>query len=318
MPDEPNKQKPILPDVEWSFSFEQFGDSVAQLLAQLGIGADADLQTATLTEPLGNAARANIRLELTVGRVTLGALPVDSDHLIEARVVSIGAVEMRADTEGDSKSVRLRQKRQSGDDLLKPMKDAVDTVAHNNELEWEIRLSPRLPITLELHAALTVESLDLRGLNVPRFKLNGGTGKTDVTLPDGISNARISGGVGLLTIHVPDGAQTTLELDIGAGATYLNIGEASLKANIEGGVGNCNVVVPDGAALRVRADSGLGNIIVPDWAESVSLESEFISESGTWETPSYEFASQKIDLRYDGGVGSLIVETRHEDTPTHD
>lgn len=293
---------------EWSFSFEALGEGIASLLNQLGIGADADLQHTDFVEPLGDAPRAKIHLELTVGHVTLEALPPDSPNLIEASVTSIGAVEMLVSMDGEAKSVRLRQKRTNTEDPFKPVKDAVDTAAHNTELKWHIRLTPNLPLTLEVNTALTLNQLDLSALNITRLKMDGGTGETSITLPTVPVAAYIDSGVGILTLTVPPQAKTTLELNIGAGATALHIGEAAtIKAEIEGGVGNCDIYIPQDAALRLRADSGLGNIDVPERLESVSFESEFISESGTWQTADYEHADHKLDIQYEGGVGSLII-----------
>jgi hypothetical protein len=121
--------------------------------------------------------------------------------------------------------------------------------------------------------------------------------------------------VGVLDLHIPDESKITLGLDAGAGATNIFAGDAALKANIDGGVGNCTITVPDAAALRVQADSGLGNIMVPETAKPVEFESEFISESGLWETDSFELAAKKIDIRYEGGVGSLIVKNPTDDVP---
>ena len=102
-PTQPPKNDGRRTETEWTFSFEQleqFGESVAGWLHQLGIGADADLQHNTLSEPLNGCEQARVRLDLTVGRATIGALPADSPNLIEVDVVSIGAVEMAATTEG--------------------------------------------------------------------------------------------------------------------------------------------------------------------------------------------------------------------------
>ncbi|MEO0562432.1 MAG: hypothetical protein AAF125_09975, partial [Chloroflexota bacterium] len=140
--------------------------------------------------------------------------------------------------------------------------------------------------------------------------LDGGTGRTEVTLPGGVTNAQIDGGVGILRLNVPNGARSTLNMKLSAGPTALHIGAAQVRATIEGGVGNCEVFVPSGAPLRVRAESGLGNIEVPPSAQPMRFETEFISESGIWETLGYGFAPQKIDLRFEGGVGSLLVRER--------
>lgn len=306
-------------EVEWTFAFdqlEQFGENIAGWLTQLGIGADADLQQTNLTEPRGTAKRGRVRLDMTIGKAMLHALPAGSENLIEVDVVSVGAVEMSATTEGEAKSVRLRQKRSSHEDFFKPMKDAVDSVARIDQLQWDVRLSPDVPLSVQISAGLTIDEFDFTGLQLSKLKMDGGTGRTVVTLPAGVSNAEIEGGVGILDLHIPDDAKSTLEMDLSAGATNVYIGKADVKAEIEGGVGNCTVIVPADAAVRLRADSGLGNIVVPETLKPVEFESEFISESGIWETAGYVFAVNKIDLRYEGGVGSLIIQFADDGTPT--
>jgi hypothetical protein len=307
MPDNPNHNDQQDKHPEWFFVFETFGENVSQWMSQMGIGTDADLQVTHLSAPLASADAARIRLDLTIGRATIGALPPDSDHLIEMDVTSIGAVEMLTTTENGSQSVRVRQKR-STRDLLKPVKDVVDAVAHNTELQWDIRLSPRLPLNLLIHAGLTVDDFDLSALTVPQLTLDGGAGRTVITLPAGTCKAEIDGGVGLLDIGVPAGAHATLNTKLGAGATHLRIGPAAaVRADIIGGVGNCEIDIPPDAALRVQGESGLGNFDVPPRAKPVTYETEFVSESGTWQTDEYTFAEQQIDIRYEGGVGSLII-----------
>ncbi|MFZ4813282.1 MAG: hypothetical protein ACOYL5_02010 [Phototrophicaceae bacterium] len=299
----PNDQFP-----EWSFDFAAFGESLAQLLTQLGIGNDADLQSANLSEPLGESTRAKIRLDFTVGYAVITALPLDSPNLIEARLTSIGAVEMQVSTEADGKSVWVRQKRSSAEDPFKTVKDAVDTVAHNPVLRWEIALSQRIPLTLEVNGGFTLNHFDLSLLNVPRLRVYCGAGQSTLQLPAIVVNAVVEGGVGITDIHITNGAKVTLHLDAGAGAATLHVGQADLKAEIDGGIGNLIVNIPVSIALRVQGDSGLGNIIVPERAISTVFESEFISESGIWETPNFAQASPRIEVRYEGGVGSLIVQ----------
>lgn len=295
---------------EWVQAFdqlEQFGVNIAHWLNQLGIGADADLNQFNLSEPVGTAPRAKIKLDMTIGLARIEPLPAGSPNLIEAEIVSIGEVEMAATTERDAKSVRLRQRRNT-DDIFKPVKDAVDTVARIDELQWTVRLSPDVPLTLEIGAGLTIAKLDFTGLQLTRLKMDGGTGHTVVTLPASVTTAEIDGGFGVLDLHIPDGAKTTLHMNNGAGATNIFIGDAGVKAEIDGGVGNCTVIIPAATAACLRADSGLGNITVPEAMNEVTFETEFISESGVWQTSGFEFAARKIDIRYEGGVGSLIVQ----------
>ena len=128
------------------------------------------------------------------------------------------------------------------------MKDAVDAVARNNELRWDVRLSPNVPLSIEIGASLTVDQFDFTELTLNRLSMDGGTGHTVVRLPARAMSADVEGGVGVLDLHIPDESKITLGLDAGAGATNIFAGDAALKANIDGGVGNCTITVPDTAA----------------------------------------------------------------------
>ncbi|MEM6528104.1 MAG: hypothetical protein AAF653_07395 [Chloroflexota bacterium] len=306
MTDNPPPSRPGERDLETEWNaiikqLEDFGINIAQWLTGLGIGEDADLRTITLAEPISRARRPAVRLEMTIGRASIRALPTGSKSLIEANVTSIGPVEMSATTSGEEKAVRLRQKRftapTAANDLFKPVKDAVDTVARIDELNWDIKLSPDVPLNLTVSAGLTIDNFDFTGLNLAKLSMDGGTGHCVVKMPAGVANAAIEGSVGVFDMMIPDGAKLTLAMDNGAGSTNIFIGHATVKAEIEGGVGACKIYVPHDAAVRLRADSGLGNIVVPERLKEVEFESEFISESGRWETPGFEFAPNKIDIR---------------------
>ncbi len=300
-------------ETEWSFSFEQFGENIARLMTQLGVGADATVNTVHLHEPLGDTQRANIRLDFTIGHTSIDALADDNPYVIEADITSVGRVEMNTQRTGDRLTARLRQTRTESDNPFQPVIEAVDTFAHQDELSWAIRLTPNIPIELAISSGLTTNMIDLSRLDVPKLKVTGGAGNTVVLLPSIGGNALINGGVGTLAVTVSGGHKNVLRLESGAGNSYVDVlPGAGVEATIEGGVGNCTVTVPKGAALRISAESGLGNIVVPSAAAPVSIESEFISESGVWQTPDFNTALHKIDIRYEGGVGSLIVEEEED------
>jgi hypothetical protein len=69
------------------------------------------------------------------------------------------------------------------------------------------------------------------------------------------------------------------------------------------------VYVPSGAAVRIKASTGLGSVDVPQNFVRVKGGDDFISTSGTWQTPDYDSAERKITLKYSGGIGKLTVKS---------
>ena len=65
--------------------------------------------------------------------------------------------------------------------------------------------------------------------------------------------------------------------------------------------------MPGNAAVRVEASTGIGSIHMPRHFVQIKGGSEFIGTSGVWETPDYAGAANKINIKYDGGVGKLTV-----------
>ena len=290
-----------------SFNIEEFGENIAQVMSQMGIGHDADLHTQFFDVPLRPVEKAHIRLDPSVGHVKISALPATSRNLLYAEVCTIGRAEVLSSTDHQVTSIQLRQRRTQYVDILQPVKDVVDTVAHNHELMWNIQLSPNLPITLDIRAGFTLDWIDLQGLNIDKLLLDCGSGATTLTFASSNTEAQIKSGMGQTSLHLPDKARVDLVMENGAGLTEIFCQRASLYAHIMGGVGNCEITLPSEHPFRIQGESGLGNIIVPDRVNPLMLETDFISESGTWKTHDYEQAFNKVDIRFDGGVGSLIV-----------
>lgn len=291
-----------------SFNIEEFGENIAQIMSQMGIGHDADLHTQFFEVPLRRVEKAHIRLDPSVGHVKISALPPHSRNLLYAEVCTIGRAEVLSTTDHQATTLQLRQRRTHYVDILQPVKDVVDTVAHNHELMWNIQLSPNLPITLDIRAGFTLDVIDLQGLNVAKLLLDCGSGATTLTFAPATIEAQIKSGMGQTSLYLPDKARVDLVMENGAGLTEIFCQRASLYAHIMGGVGNCEITLPSEHPFRIQGESGLGNIIVPERVNPLTLETDFISESGTWKTHDYEQAFSKVDIRFDGGVGSLIVQ----------
>jgi hypothetical protein len=295
-------------ETEWSFSFANLGESISNTLSSLGVGEDAELKTAHFEERLEEVTSAKVVLEPTVGDAHVRALDSASDKLFEADLTYIGEVRFEVKSEENSKSILLRQNLQN--DVRKPIRDAFGSFARREELKWDMRLSGRVPLDLLINNGVTANNFDLRDLQLTGLRINGGTGKTDLWLPE-ITNhypVLLNTGTGALKVVIPDGSDIELNANNGTGKTDIAIGAgSSVKAQVAGGIGQCSITLPADAAVRLKATTGLGRVKVPDHFLRIKVE-EFVATVGTWETPNYASAERKIDIRFDGGIGGLTID----------
>ncbi len=294
-------------ETEWSFSFGNLGESISNTLSELGVGEDAEIKTSHFVEALEDVTEAKVVLEPTVGQVTVSALADDSDNLFEADVTYLGEIKFEVREEDTRKSVILRQHVQSS--VIRPIKDALGSLTRRKELKWDMRLSQRVPLNVQINSGITRNDFDLRGLHLTGLRLNGGTGETNLKLPEIASRypVNLNSGTGELNVNIPAGSDIDLNANNGTGETNLVIGaRSSVSAAITGGIGQCNITVPADAGVRLKATTGLGKVNVPAGFVRIKVD-EFVATVGTWETPNYAAAEHRIDIKYDGGIGSLNI-----------
>lgn len=113
-----------------------------------------------------------------------------------------------------------------------------------------------------------------------------------------------------------------LEIESGAAKTRVDLQETKLRSlRIQTGASDTRVRLPRAAGeTRVRAESGAASIVfeVPDGVAaridgSMALGSTRVDESrfprggGRWETPGYAEAANRVEIKIQGGVGSVEV-----------
>jgi hypothetical protein len=175
------------------------------------ITGPVDWRTEHVEHPLAGVERASVYIDWTSVPGYLSALS-DSPNLIEGDVTYRGelifGVDMRrgqADVELDSHS--------SG-----PWFGAFD-FDDGGDKNWDVKLSPRVPLDLTLDAGSGRCDFDLTGLRVSDFFLDAGSGAIDLALPAGSTlEARIDGGSGRIAITLPESVSARVELDSGSGA----------------------------------------------------------------------------------------------------
>ncbi len=240
------------------------------------------------TAPLDDTQSAQVNLHLSAGQAAVSAIS-DASTLIDAELTYVGDMDFQVEGEAE-KRVTLKQ---TSDSYVMWLNPANWLHGMEGGYPWRIRLSPTVPMALNIHGGAGEAELDLHQLQVSEFRYESGVGRTDINLPaqapDGHLNAHINGGVGEVRLNVPAGVDTHLD--------------------VNGGVGQIIIDTPPNAALRIRANSGLGSVNVPArLIRTQGSASDFeIGKSGTWTSPDFEQAATHIDIEYDGGVGSLTL-----------
>lgn len=245
----------------------------------IGLGApNLDVQTDNYSEPRGDATSARVELDLSVGKTTIQAL-TDSPNLFTAEVSHVGTMEFTAEGQTD-KTIRLRQDT-TGTDFFGGVGFLSALFDPQQELSWNVGLSPNVPIALTIHAGAGDSNFDLRQVDLSALDVNVGVGKINLDLPatETSYNASLNGGVGEVAITIAD--------------------NAALNLSIDGGVGSFTIDVPDGAAVRLNGKTGVGDIHVPGNFQSTG--------ENTWETSGFSDAARPITIDFSGGVGSLTV-----------
>jgi hypothetical protein len=248
----------------------------------LGIVPTGDVViTESFTEEIGSATSAEVNLKLSIGKTTISALS-DSNYLFDGELTHLG--EIKFDVQGDEhKKLTLRQTSVSYDFSDFGWFDTED-------LEWDIGLSPGVPLSLNIDGSIGQSNFDFRGLLIEEVDIQGDVGETTLSLPatDKPYDVKIDGGVGKFTVSLEP--------------------ETSVFLTIKGDVGDFTIDIPSDAAVRVDAEVDIGDLRIDSRLEKISgSDGDFLSESGVWETPGFSSADHQIVIVFDGSIGSLQV-----------
>ena len=271
--------------------------------SSLGLEAlepSGELQTLTFSKPLDSATSARITLDLERYPTTIEALST-SDLLIDAELDTYTDVDFSARGNREV-SVSLEPVADYGFDL-----DWIDTIA--SDARWEIGLSPDVPIDLTIDVGSGSATIDLIFLEISELEIDGGSGSTDLTLPESSSlySANIDGGSGSFDIEFESGAEVRAVMSVDSGSFDIVIGSsADLDMRIDGESGSISIDVPGDVGVRVVVrDRGSGSVNVPGSYLLVDDMGDADRDTGIWETDGYSSAAHRVEITFDPGSGSF-------------
>lgn len=252
----------------------------------IGLGApNIEINQAAYSEPREDAQSANVVLNMAVGTMEVNPLS-DSPSLFEADISYVGSVEFQQEGES-SKFISLSQEDENVNFGLDFFAGLI--LNPQDDLLWNIRLSPDVPLDLDVTSGTGALDLNLTELQLTRLNVNTGTGGVDLDLPsmDESYDVSVSSGTGGGAITLEEGAAISLRLNAGTGGF--------------------SVDVPDAAAVRVEGSTGTGIDIPSRFTRLTAEDDNFVGESGTWETEGFASADRKITIHFEGGTGGLTI-----------
>lgn len=287
--DEKAKRKNDKREVEWSFDFANISEGISNMLDSLA--GEEEVTESHFVVAKDAAENAQVKINFSVGKGSISTLAAGSDALFEANLKHVGEVELgeSGGKDATTKSVTLKQASKIKAVAL-PFKQGFRALVNREDLEWNIQLSPDMPLSLDIHGGVGPTEMDLMNLLVRNLKINAGVGTLSVVLPNQDEKfvADIDGGVGQTKIVVPDNADVTLQLD--------------------GGVGAIDLTIPANAAVQIRASSGLGSVNIPKALKRLSKK-DFMEQGGLWQSEGFDLAERRIVIRFKGGVGAFNLRT---------
>lgn len=111
---------------------------------------------------------------------------------------------------------------------------------------------------------------------------------------------RLDSGANRSTVDLVSLRIRHLELHTGASETRVRLPASGVTSvHVEAGVASVTLEVPRGVAARIRSRVALGSTSVD--------ETRFPRTFDSWQSPDYATASNRVDIHFEGGLGSLKV-----------
>lgn len=261
------------------FGYALFYSDQMTLPAGLNELVTSEWSQEELSVPLDEVEGAQIEIGLGPLGADLGAL-VDSQNLFEADIKYLGDYTFEVDT-ADGQAEILLDARDVGLPFFGFITD-LDT--RPDDEPWRVGIAPNVPARLILHGGSGPGDFDLEELKLEGLEYSGGSGSTEMNLPEGVYNLDMDLGSGSSNVSLPTGGQTQLR--------------------ISGGSGRLTIEVPRDIAVRLEVDDGSGSLDIQDRRLQMVNGAE---EAGVWETESFEGADDWVEVFVEMGSGSVVV-----------
>lgn len=220
-------------------------------------GSSGATASHTISQPLADAARADVQIRAGAGDFRLGPLAEDG-QLIAGEVMLRPTQELAETftTSGDQATYRLGI---VGSNIV-----LAPTLGRSNFEQWDLDLSQEAAIDLDVTVGAGEANVDLTRLDLSQLAFHMGVGDATVVMPEqGQFQAKVDGGLGKLVIRIPDGMAARIQADSGIGSMQVN-GEFQHQGDFW--------ITPGYAEaenrVEIEVDIGIGGIVIESYSGS--------------------------------------------------
>jgi hypothetical protein len=239
-----------------------------------------EIQREPVAYPLDGATDARVNIDFNSAGADIYALPSNSDQMLAGAVSFTGELKLSGRNSNENISLDLDTRANNGIFFFGNW----DTDFQESD-RWDIGLSPAIPLNLTLDMSSGVADANLTGLNLDELRIDGGSGKTTLTLPTGNYDVNYDGGSGFMDWKMPASGNLTIHID--------------------GGSGRINLTLPATLEARVELDNGSGAFIPDNRFTQINND----NDNEVWQTDGYDTVSNRALFVIDQGSGAIEFTT---------
>ncbi|MBW2144972.1 MAG: DUF4097 family beta strand repeat protein, partial [Deltaproteobacteria bacterium] len=167
-----------------------------------------------------------------------------------------------------------------------------------------------VPLDLTIDTGSSSATLDLAEFELEYLEADTGSGSINLTAPTGDYPINLGACSGSLTIQLASDSKVDLKANVGSGRISLTLAEGvSGTVELGSGSGSITVTVPEGVGVEVSGSTGSGGVRLPAGYIRIAGQDEpGPSEDGTWVSPGFEAAKDKLYIEFSVGSGSFRLE----------
>ncbi len=173
-----------------------------------------NIETQQVSVPLENASEADVSLHHGAGRFSVGASGAPG-VLLSGSCVG-GA---RVDVNRSGPAARVDVRSEAGEYFF-----GFPAVRAPYGLEWNMLLTPEIPLRLVVETGASETNIDLRDLKVTDFELKTGASSSNVTLPAhaGLTRVKVSSGAASVKLFLPEGVAGHIRVQSGLAGIHID------------------------------------------------------------------------------------------------
>lgn len=271
--------------------------AAALALTLTGPAEAQDWRTVTSFRQRAEESRMDVHVRYGAGKLLIGPSPTgrelyrvglryDSDLFDPITEYSSGRLEVGV--EGTGRSMNLR---------------------NSDAGELDLRLSPDVPLDLDLEFGAVEADLELGGLRIARLEIETGASETEVRFggPNGTECERLAISMGAAALEVEGLGHANcaaIDVDGGVGDITLDFSgdwRRSMEADITMALGSLTLVVPSHVGVRVERETFLTGFD----------GSGFVKRDGVLYSKNWESARHRLSIDMSGAFGSINVRWRN-------